>query len=58
MSCQMLPTTLNRAPFKFSEAYCVSVIIGLEIAMKHHVDKVPCTLGTGFYKTRKAAILC
>lgn len=50
LSRQMLPTTLNREPFKFSTAFCISVIVGLEIAMKHRVDKVSCTFGTGFYR--------
>lgn len=52
LPCQRLSTTLNRVPFKFSITFCVSVIIGLEIAMNHHVDKVPWTFGTEFYKKR------
>jgi hypothetical protein len=40
--------------FIYSDNYsfCVIVIVGPEIALEHHVDKIPFMFGIGFYKKR------
>lgn len=47
----MLPTTLELSNlFIYKDKYAISgaMIVGSEIALKHHVDRIPCVFGTGF----------